>query len=81
MEAFFQIFAQSETGIVTMLVSAIGAMGSAVAYLHHRLMKEMEELREALRECQADRESLWMALASQKHCDVNTLKKKFGSEE
>ena len=75
------MIAQSEAGIVTMLVSAIGAMGSAVAYLHHRLMKEMEELREALRLCEKDRESLWMALASQQHCDVKSLKKQFGSEE
>jgi hypothetical protein len=71
---------------VGMLVTAITSMGTAVAYLHNRLLaqmssvneewkSQMEEVKDALQDCQADREQLFLILAKQAGTEVSELRK------
>lgn len=72
--------------MVGMLITAVTSMGSAVAYLHNRLLNQMssvneewksqmQEVKEALVDCQKDREQLFLILAKQAGTEVSELKK------
>lgn len=53
----------TETTVTGMLITAIAALASVVAYLYRtssiRIEKEIEEVNEKLNECEDDRTRLW----------------------
>ena len=51
-----ELLANAEGGVVTMLLSAIGAMGSAFVFIARYVLKKLDD-------CEEDRATLWAALA------------------
>ena len=54
--------AAADPTIVTILLSAIGALASSVAFLWKQTSEHFKEIKDKLADCEDDREDLWKAL-------------------